>query len=111
MTPAYKAKLKLSTWKIHIRAKKIVGLLLKAYSIISTIFSFQNNFKKTWFLKKIFLLANTSIEIVLKILFLSLSNADLWFTKSSKFTKGFYTTIKILFIISKIEIIDKKKFV
>ena len=54
-----------------------------------------------------FLLADTTIEIVLKMLFLALSNADVEFTELGKFTWRSYITVRIT---SWIKLIDKKEF-
>ena len=66
--------------------------------------------QKIQFFEKIFLLTNINIKIVVKISFLSFSNINIWFTKR-KITYKKYTAIEILFIIKKIEFINKKKFV
>lgn len=52
----------------------------------STMFSFYDNLKKVWFFEKTFLLANTSMEVVLEMLFLSFSNAGIKFAELGKRT-------------------------
>ncbi len=79
MTPAYVAKLDLTTRKTSIRAQKIDSLPLETYGMVLARFYFQNSLGKIWFFKKTFLLANTSMEGALGILFLALNNADFLF--------------------------------
>lgn len=54
-------------------------------------------------------MANTSMKVVLKMLFLTLSNADIWFAKK-KLVWRTYSAAEALFTIQKGEIINKKKF-
>ncbi len=80
MTPIYAAKLGLITQKTSIGAQKINDLPLKTYSMALTRFSFQNRLGKVCFCKKTFLLADTSMKVVLKKLFLVFSNPDFQFS-------------------------------
>lgn len=50
------------------------------------------------------------MEVVLKMAFLSLSNADVEFAKSGKLTSRSYDTIKALPTISAVKLIKKKEF-
>lgn len=75
MILAYVAKLGLNPQKTLVRAQKIVSLPLKMYRMSSTKFSIHDSLEKILLFKETFLLANTSLEVVLKISFLSLSNA------------------------------------
>lgn len=59
--------------------------------------------------KKTFLLANTSIEIVLEISFLSLNNINIKFAELKKLTWRSYTTIEALPTAYQIELIKKRK--
>lgn len=75
LTLAYIAKLSFAIRFINISTQKINGLALKTYKMVIIAFYIQNNFgKKKRFFRKIFLLADTSMEMVLKMLFLSLNN-------------------------------------
>lgn len=56
-----------------------------------------------------FILANISMKIELKIFCLTFSNANIQFNKY-KLTWRSYTTTKALLIIKQVEIIDKKTF-
>ncbi len=85
---------------------------LKTYNIVLTRFSIQDSQRNVWFFEETFLLANTSMEVVLKILFFSLSNADIEFAEEKKLTWRFYTVIKALLpTTSRVELIDKKEFI
>ena len=54
-------------------------------------------------------MANTSIEIVLRILFLSFSDVNIWFVEREIIWRR-YITAKVLFITQKLKLINKKKF-
>lgn len=79
MTPIYIVKLGLVIWKTDVGAPKIDGLLLIIYRIILVGLSVQDKLRKVRFFEKTFLLANTSIEVVLGLPFLILSNVDMQF--------------------------------
>lgn len=76
MTPAYTAKLGFTIKKTSVTAQKIDGLPLEIYGMVSARFSIQDNLGKVCFCEKKFLRTNTSIKVVLGMLFLALSNAD-----------------------------------
>lgn len=69
MIPAFATKLKLKLRLTIINTQKIVGLLLEVYSMTLTRFLLQNSFEKVQFFKGTFLLADTSMEVVLEMLF------------------------------------------
>lgn len=58
--------------------------------------------------QKIFLLANISVEVVLRMFFLILSNANIQFPEK-KLTWRFYTTAKALLTTKQLGVIIKKK--
>ncbi len=76
MTPGYAVELGLTTWKTSVGAQKIDGLPLETYGMVSASFSLHNSLGKVRFFKETFLLADTSMEVVLGMLFLALSNAN-----------------------------------
>ncbi len=76
MTPTYVAKLGLTTRKTSVVAQKIDGLSLKTHGIVSARFSLQDSLGRVRFFEETFLLADTSIEVVLGMPFLALSNTD-----------------------------------
>ncbi len=76
MTLAYAKKLGLTTWKTSVGAQKIDGSPLEIYSMVSASFSLQDSLERIRFFEKTFLLADISIEVVLGLSFLALSNTD-----------------------------------
>lgn len=79
MTLVYAAELSFTTRITSIGAQKIDSLLLETYSMILARFSTQDSLEKVSFFEDTFLLADTSIEVVLKILFLVFNNTDFRF--------------------------------
>ena len=73
-------------------------------------FSIQDSLKKVRFFEGTFLLANTSIEMVLGIPFFSLNNANVGFSELKKLTWKIYTTTKALPTSNRVKLINKKKF-
>ncbi len=76
MTPAYAKKLGLTTQKTSIGAQKIDGSPPETYSMVSASFSLQDSLRRDQFFEETFLMADTSMEMVLEMPFLTLSNAD-----------------------------------
>ncbi len=91
MTLAYVAKLGLTTRKTNVGAQKIDSSPLKTYGIVSASLLLQDSLGRVWFFEETFLLADTSIEMVLEMLFLALSNADFQFS-AEKLTWKTYIT-------------------
>ena len=65
---------------------------------------------KARFFQETFLLADISVEMVLGMPFLTLSNADIQFLEK-ELTWRSYTTAKALPTTKRVELIDKKEFV
>lgn len=86
MTPIYTAKLSLITQKTSIRAQKIDFTPLETYSHGSADFLLQDSLETIRFFEEPFLLANTSMEVVLQISFLSFNNTDIKFAELEKLT-------------------------
>lgn len=61
------------------------------------------------FLKKVFLLANTSIDIILKLFFSIFHNINIVFV-DKKLTSKFYITAKATSTIEWVELINNKNF-
>lgn len=76
MIPEFIAKLGFTPKIINVSTHKIDGSSLKLYSIVSARFLLQNSLGKVRFFEKTFLLADISIKVVLRILFLFFSNVD-----------------------------------
>ena len=60
-----------------VRAQKIDGTMLDTFGIVVAAFSVIDKANQVRFFKETFLVANVSPEIVLGMLFLTLSNADI----------------------------------
>lgn len=86
MTPAYTAKLDLRLRPTNVGTHKIDDSAPKTYGMISVSFLLQDSQERVWFFEKTFLLADTSIEVILEMPFLVLSNADVKFTELEKLT-------------------------
>lgn len=56
------------------------------------------------------MLADTNMEVVLRLPFTAFNNADIEFTKLGKLTWRFYITVKALPTTSRVEFIDKSAF-
>ena len=80
ITSEYASKLGLKICFIDVKAQKIDNSTLKTFEIVLTSFQVEDKLRKSWFFQKAFLLADFNIEIVVKILFLTFSNANIKFT-------------------------------
>ena len=109
MTPAFAAKLGLSTQPTNVGAQKIDGSTLKTYGMTIAGFSMQDGLGKFRFFEETFLLADTSMDVVLGMLFLSLSNADVKFDIGN-LTWRIYSTAEALPITKWVAFIDKYEF-
>ena len=79
MTPTFAVKLGLVIQKTDVDAQKIDGSPLVTYGIILADFSVQDKLGKVRFFEETFLLADTSMEVVLGILFLNFLDTDMQF--------------------------------
>lgn len=85
MTLAYAASLGLKVWSTNVRAQKINDSSLEIFEIVLVSFQLKNMLGRTCFFLETFLFIATSINIILRILFLALSNVDIVFP-DRKFT-------------------------
>ncbi len=109
MTPDYAKKLGFTTQKTSVGAQKINGSLLETYGMALASFSLQNSLGRVRFFEETFLLAGTSIEVVLGMPFLALNNADFQFG-AKELTWRSYTIAEALPTTSQVELIDKREF-
>ena len=109
MTPAYAKQLGLQTRRTDIRAQKIDGSLLATYGMVIAAFQVKDKFGRAQFFQETFLLADTSMEVVLEMLFLTLSNADIQFAEK-ELTWRSYTAKEALPTTQRVVLIDKKEF-
>ena len=78
---AYTAHLGLKVQKTNIGAWKIDGFSLAIYSIVIAAFHDLDKLGRSLFFQETFLLANISMGVVIGMLFLIISNANVWFVK------------------------------
>ncbi len=109
MTPAYVAELSLTTQKTSFGAQNIDGSPLETYGMASARFSLQDSLGKDRFFEETFLLADTSMKVVLRMPFLALSNADFQFDVE-KLTWRSYTIAEAFTTTSRVRLIDKREF-
>lgn len=83
-------------------AQKIDSMSLKISGIVSTTFFCQDSYTKVQFFEKTFLLADTTMKMVLGMPFLSLSNVDIEF-HTRKITLRICTTIKVISTVKIVE--------
>ena len=79
MTPGYASKLGLKVRPINVGAQKIDGSTLKTFGMVLASFQVEDTLGKARFFQKTFLLADLSVEVVLGMPFLTLSNANIQF--------------------------------
>ena len=109
MTPDFAIKLGLIIQKTNVSAQKIDSSALEIYDMVIAKFLFQDKLKKPSFFEKTFLLADTSMDVILEILFLTINNANVNFP-GRKLRWQSYSTSNALPIAQKVELINKKKF-
>ena len=102
MTPGYASKLGLKVRPTDVEAQKIDSSTLKMFGMVLASFQVENKLERPRFFQKTFLLADLSMEVVLRMPFLTLSNANIQFAQK-KLTWRSYT-------IKRVEIIDRKEF-
>ncbi len=73
-------------------------------------FLIQDSLGKVRFFEETFLLADTSIEVVLGMPFLSLSNVNVEFAELGKLTWRTYIVAEALPTTSRVELINKREF-
>lgn len=80
MTYFYDKKLCFEIWKIDIKAQKINNFTFKIFiKIVIAGFQILKKLNRVYFFKKIFLLANISIDIIFEMFFLIFSNTNILF--------------------------------
>lgn len=77
MTPAYAKKLGLQIHQTNVGNQKIDGFSLEMFEIVITGFQVVDKLSRVRFFQETFILAETSMEVVLGISFLTFSNMDI----------------------------------
>lgn len=94
----------------NIVVQKIDGFFFETYEIVTAGFSVYNKLGIAQFFEDTFLVANTSMEMILGMLFLSFSNINIQYD-FRKYTRKTYMTTKTTFIVRRVELIEKYEFV
>lgn len=81
MTSIFALKLSFKVCHINVKAKRIDGINFKTFEIVLASFQIKNKLGLAKHFQKTFLLANTNIEIVLEIFFMTFSSAEISFTE------------------------------
>ena len=79
ITLAFISKLYLKVRFTNVEAQKINSFILITYRIVIAIFQADNELGKAKFFKKSFLVAETSVDVLLVMFFLAFSNVDVKF--------------------------------
>ena len=109
MTPAYAKQLGLQVRKTDVKAQKIDGSLLRTFKMVMAGFQVVDKLGRARFFQESFLLAETSMEVVLGMLFLAFSNANIQFAEKELIWRS-YTAAEALATTKWVELINKKKF-
>ena len=80
-TSAYVIKLGLHIKKIDVGAQKINGSYLDIFGMVIANCLIKNKLRRVQFFQKTFLLANIGLKVVIGMLFLIFSRANIWFAK------------------------------
>lgn len=106
---AYAKQLGIKTQQINVEAQKIDSLSLKTFKIIIAIFQVVNKLGRVKFFQETLLLAETSMKVVLRMLFFTLSYINIYFAEKNPAQRT-YSLAEILLIMRKLKLINKKKF-
>ena len=110
MNPDYARKLGLKILRTNIGAQKIDGSALETFEMVITDFQVEDKASRLRFFEKTFWVANTKFEVILEMLFLKISLANMLFSEETLTLKT-YTTNNTLFTTKWVQIIYPKQFV
>ena len=105
MTPAYASKLGLTIRKTDVGAQKIDGSHLATHGMVIAGFRLPDKLGRARFFQETFLLADISMEVVLRMPFLTLSEADVRFAQRELYWRS-YTAANALPTTRRGKIID-----
>ena len=95
MNPNYAWKLGLKIRKTNVGAQKIDSSALKIFGMVIADFQVENKASRPRFFQETFLVVDTKFEVILKMPFLKISNADVSFGEGT-LTWRTYITNKAL---------------
>ena len=96
MTSLYASKLGFWVQRTDVGAQKIDGSTLETFGIVLTSFQVEDKLRKAQFFQETLLLANINAEIVLDMLFLTLSNVDVQFVEKELIWRSYITAEALL---------------
>ena len=108
--PTFVKELGLPIRPKDVRAQKIVGTTLDTYGMVMAAFSITDKANWVRFFKETFLVVNVSPEVVLGMLFLTLSGANVDFLDRNLWWRT-YTTKEALLTTRRVELVRKIEFV
>ena len=83
ISPIHVEKLGLKTWNTIVGALKIDGSALETFGMMIADFQVEDKSGRPRFFQETFLVADTKFEVILGMLFLKISNADVLFGKKT----------------------------
>ena len=83
INPDFAQKLGLNVWKTNIGAQKIDSSVLETFERVIADFSIEDKANRPRFFQETFLVTNTKFEMILRMLFLKISNADMLFNEKT----------------------------
>ena len=107
--PTFAKQLGLLIQPTNVEAQKIDGTTLDTYEMVVAAFSVVDKTNQVRFFEETFLVANVSLEIVLRMLFLTLSSANINFLGLELWWRT-YTTEKAFLTTRHVELVGKKEF-
>ena len=110
INPNYAWKLGLEIQKTNVGAQKIDGSALETFGMIIADFEVEDKTSRPRFFQETFLVADTKFEMILGMLFLKISNADMSFGERTLIWRT-YTTNEALSTTKQVQIVDPKEFV
>lgn len=81
MTVTYAAKLSLKVRHTNDKAQKINGSIFKTFGMVLAIFQIEDKQSQVRYFQETFLLADTYVEMVLRMPFLNFSNTNVSFSE------------------------------
>ena len=110
MNPDYAWKLGFKIRKTNVGAQKINGSALETFEMVIADFQVEDKVSRPRFFQETFLVADTKFEVILGMLFLKISNADVSFGERTLIWRT-YTINEALSTTKQVQIVDLKEFV
>ena len=110
MNPTFARKLGLNTRKTNVGVQKIDGSTLETFEMVIADSQVDDKGSRPKFFQETFLVTDTKFEVMLGMLFLKHSNANISFGERTLTWKS-YTINKALPTIKQVQLVDPKEFV